>query len=71
SSRHGERVWYERTDGSVASIPRAWTDLATPHPFVTLAEGKSHFRPEDLVELVELVAGLRGGDQPAGGADAL
>jgi hypothetical protein len=25
-----------------------------------LAEGKAHFRPEDLVELVDLLAGIRG-----------
>ena len=60
SSRHGYRVWYESADGSVASIPRAWTDLAALEPFVALAEGKAHFRPEDLVELVELLAGIRG-----------
>jgi hypothetical protein len=69
SNRHGERVWYEAPDGSVASIPRAWTDLAAPDPFVMLAEGKAHFRPEDLVELAEFVAALRGGAQVSGADD--
>ena len=61
SSRHGDRVWYEAADGSVATIPLAWTDLATLEPFLALAEGKAHFRPEDLMELAELVAALRSG----------
>lgn len=60
-SRHGDRVWYEAADGSVATIPRAWTDLAAPEPFVVLAGGEALFRPEDLVELSELVAPLRCG----------
>ena len=59
SSRHGDRVWYEAPDGSVATIPRAWTDLATLDPFVELAEGKAHFRVRDLVELAEVVAALQ------------
>ena len=29
-SRHGDRVWYEAADGSVATNPRARTDLAAP-----------------------------------------
>ena len=63
SSRHGDRVWYESTDGSVATIPRAWTDLAAQDPFVALADGKGHFRPEELVALAELVVGIRAGEQ--------
>jgi hypothetical protein len=69
ASRHGERVWYERHDGSVASIPRAWTDLAAPDPFCTLAGGRAYFRPENLADLAELVAAIRGGAMPKGGKD--
>lgn len=69
SSRYGDRIWYERADGSVATIPRAWTDLATLDPFVALAEGKGYFRPEDLVGLVELIAGIRVGEQASEGTD--
>ena len=60
SSRHGDRVWVERADGAVATFPRAWTSLAEADPFVVLSAGKAHFRPEDLVELTEVVAGIRG-----------
>ena len=65
SSRHGDRVWVELADGSVATFPRAWTSLAEADPFVTLAGGRAHFRPEDLVELTEVVAGLRRGAREA------
>jgi hypothetical protein len=67
SGRHGEQVWYERGDGSVASIPRAWTDLAAPDPFAALAAGQVHFRPESLAELAALVAAIRGSATPKGG----
>jgi len=69
SSRFGDRVWYERADGSVATVPRAWTDRATPEPFVVLAEGKAHFRPEDLTALAELVAQIRDGEPASDEAD--
>ena len=59
ASRFGPRVWYEGPDGAVATIPRAWTDLATPDPFVVVAGGRAHFRPEDLCALVELVTQIR------------
>lgn len=59
SSRFGDRVWYLRADGSVATVPRAWTDLATSDPVVALAEGKSHFRSDDLTALAELVSAIR------------
>jgi len=69
SSRHGHRVWYERADGSVATLPRAWTDRAEPDPFAVLAGGRCHFRPEDLTELVELIAGLLVNERTSDGAD--
>jgi len=69
SNRHGEQVWYERGDGSVASIPQAWTDLAAPDPFTALAGGRAHFLLESLTELVELVVTIRGGAARKGGKD--
>ena len=67
SSRHGEQVWYERGDGSVASIPQAWTDLAAPDPFTALAGGRAHFLLESLTELAELIAAIRNGADQEGG----
>ncbi len=68
SSRHGDRVWYERADGSVATIPREWTDMADSEPFVELAEGRCHFRPADLAELAEHIVRIQGGQQASEGA---
>ena len=62
-SRHGDRVWYEAEDGSVRSITRDWTSLATPDPFKVIAAGGAPFRPEDLVGLVALLDDLRRDDE--------
>ena len=70
-SRHGDRIWYERLDGSVASIPRAWTDQAVPDPFAVVAAGKAHFRPEGLAELAQLLASIREGRPSSGGCDGV
>jgi hypothetical protein len=52
-------VFFFDEDGVQRSLPRAWTDAADVDPFVVVAAGRSAFRVEDLVVLVELVAGLR------------
>ena len=41
------------------AVPIAWTDAAAPDPFVVLAAGRSYFRTEDLVRLVNLFDGLK------------
>jgi hypothetical protein len=38
-----------------------------PDPFVTLAAGRAHFRPADLLALVALLRRLRGQDVDGGG----
>jgi Family of unknown function (DUF5372) len=54
-----DRVLFFDEDGVQRSLPRAWTDAADPDPFVALAGGRSRFRVEDLIALVQLIAGLR------------
>ena len=49
-------------DGVQRSLPRGWTDAADIDPFVVLAAGRSAFRVEDLVALVDVVAELRARD---------
>ncbi len=61
-----DRVFFFDEDGVQRSLPRAWTDHADVDPFVALGAGRSPFRVEDLVELVELIAGLRGGSDDRG-----
>jgi len=40
-------------------LPRRWTSLAAPDPFVNAAAGRAYFRLEDLVRLSELIKELR------------
>jgi hypothetical protein len=36
-------------------LPAAWTSAAAPDLFVTISAGRSHFRIEDLLQLVALI----------------
>jgi hypothetical protein len=47
------------------SLPVGWTDAAEPDVFVVMAEGRSPFRVDDLVELARLVEQLS--EQPTPG----
>ena len=42
-------------DGSFRSLPVGWTDLMPVDPYVAVGGGRSRFRIEDLLELVELI----------------
>jgi hypothetical protein len=53
-----DRVFFFAEDGMQRSLPRAWTDMADPDPFVTLGEGRCAFRVEDLLQLVDVLDGL-------------
>lgn len=55
-----DRVFFLDEDGTQRSLPRGWTDAGDPDAFVALAAGRSALRVGDLLELVELVDGLRG-----------
>jgi hypothetical protein len=50
-----DRVFILVGDGTVSSLPTAWTDVVEPDVFVTAAAGRSAFRVEDLVALAELI----------------
>ena len=54
-----DRVFFFDRDGVQRSLPRAWTDACDVDPFVACAAGRSVFRVEDLLVLVEMVDGLR------------
>jgi hypothetical protein len=53
-----DRAFFLGEDGVQRSLPRAWTDAGDVDPFVALAAGRSAFRVEDLLVLVELLDGL-------------
>jgi hypothetical protein len=54
----GDRVLFEDDGGRVRSLPTAWTSVASPDPFVTVSAGRSFFRIQDLLALVELIGRL-------------
>lgn len=51
-----DRVFFEE-GGRLRALPADWTDVPEPLIFVTLAAGRAHFRPDDLLRLAELVEG--------------
>ena len=54
-----DRVYYRDPTGVLNSIPSHWTDLVAPDPFVVMADGRSHFRAEELMELARLIESLK------------
>jgi hypothetical protein len=58
-------VYFHDAAGTLRHLPARWTDVAPADPFVVIAGGRSHFRMDDLRQLIELVARL---DATQGGA---
>ena len=50
-----DRVFFLLEDGTLTSLPTAWTDVVEPDVFVTVAAGRSPFRVTDLLALAELI----------------
>lgn len=54
-----ERVFFrDRVQARVRSLPAPWTDLVDADPFLVIAAGRCFCRPEDLLQLARLLAGL-------------
>jgi len=54
-----DRVYYRAEGGHLASLPAQWTSVVGEDPCVAVAAGRSHFRVEDLIDLVALVGRWR------------
>jgi hypothetical protein len=54
-----DRVLFFGDDGSVCSLPTAWTDAAEPDAFVAMAAGRAAFRVDDLLVLSKILDGIR------------
>ena len=50
-----DRVQYINENGDMCLIPTCWTDAAEPDLFITVSEGRSHFRFDDLQELTKIL----------------
>ena len=61
-----DRVFVLDEDGVQRSLPRGWTDAGDVDAFVVMAAGRSPFRVEDLLALVDLLDGLRRSDDDSG-----
>jgi hypothetical protein len=51
-----DRVTIQMADGSPRSVPVSWTDAIPGDAYITVGEGRSRFRVEDLLALAELIA---------------
>jgi len=40
----------------VRALPASWTDVVARPPFIVMAEGRAHFRTDDLLRLADLIA---------------
>lgn len=56
-----DRVFFFDGDGVQRSLPTGWTDAGDLDPFVVVAGGRCPFRVVDLLELAELMEGVRVG----------
>jgi Family of unknown function (DUF5372) len=54
-----DRVYFYNDEQHLIALPASWTDFVTVDPFVAVAEGRSLFRAEDLLDLAGLVDRLR------------
>jgi hypothetical protein len=55
-----DRVFVFDADGAQRSLPRGWTDAGDVDVFVAMARGRSALRVGDLLDLADLIDGLRG-----------
>lgn len=53
------RVFFYDEQGALKALPASWTDAGQLDPFVSLAGGRAHFRPVDLLDLAVLMARIR------------
>jgi hypothetical protein len=51
-----DRVYFLDETGTLRRLPAGWTSVAAPSAFEVMSAGRSHFRVEDLLRLVALIA---------------
>jgi hypothetical protein len=51
-----DRVYFHDVSGEFRRLPTAWTSVSARSVFETISAGRSHFRVEDLLQLVALIA---------------
>lgn len=53
-----DRIYFAHSRGNQVWIPIGFTDLGPADPFVTVSNGRSLFRTDDLLQLARLVREL-------------
>jgi hypothetical protein len=53
------RAYFHKEGEHLVSVPATWTDIIAEDPVVQLAAGRALFRVTDLIELAQLLKGLR------------
>ncbi|MBI5787678.1 MAG: hypothetical protein HZA78_02330 [Candidatus Schekmanbacteria bacterium] len=51
-------LYYYDPDHWLKGIPAAWTDFGEPDSFLLVSKGRALFRPQDLLELSQILKGL-------------
>ena len=52
-------MYFHKEGEHLVSVPASWTDIIAEDPVVQLAAGRALFRALDLIELAQLLKGLR------------
>ena len=55
-------MYFHKEGEHLVSVPASWTDIIAEDPVVQLATGRALFRALDLIELAQLLKGLRDRD---------
>lgn len=54
-----DRVYYYDEASTLRRLPASWTSIAAPSVFEAVSAGRAHFRLDDLLQLVALIARQR------------
>ena len=55
-------MYFHKEGEHLVSVPASWTDIIAEDPVVQLAAGRALFRALDLIEMAQLLKGLRDRD---------
>lgn len=53
-----DRVYFYDESQQLTALPASWTDVPETDPVVAVAAGRSAFRANDLLEMVQLIGAL-------------
>ncbi len=59
SSWGDDWLYFYDVEGRLKAVRARWTDAGGSDPFLEISAGRSHFRVDELLRLVELIAGLK------------